>query len=332
MKSLLLSLAVICLLACPLCAQAGTFRCSLDTGYRQDDLQWTIAGDNSGQNPNILSDLDWDDVRLAMIGGRLEWIGSVAERGWMTPYAHLALDYGAVFDGEVRDSDYDEDNRQAEFSRSISETDSGYAWDAEVRAGVQMQKKLAWNDYWAWTPYVGFSHNEQSFDIEDGKQVVSDDDRAPPVGTRIRGLDSNYNAQWDGPLLGLKVEYVNRDSLQRERWAVYVDGSYHWLWYDAEADWNLRGDFEHPVSFEHEAEGDGFTVQGGFRYYFRPNWHFGGTALYRDWEADDEGIDQTYFNRVNLGIPSGENNVGTTKFNGAEWTSWAASVSIGLSF
>ena len=31
-------------------------------GYRRDDLDWNIAGDSNGNNPNILSELTWDDI------------------------------------------------------------------------------------------------------------------------------------------------------------------------------------------------------------------------------------------------------------------------------
>ena len=33
------------------------------TGYRADDLDWNIAGDINGNNPNVLSELTWDDVK-----------------------------------------------------------------------------------------------------------------------------------------------------------------------------------------------------------------------------------------------------------------------------
>ena len=31
-------------------------------GYRKDNLDWNIAGDTTGNHPNILSELTWDDV------------------------------------------------------------------------------------------------------------------------------------------------------------------------------------------------------------------------------------------------------------------------------
>lgn len=36
---------------------------SLDAGFRSDDLDWSIAGDADGNNPNILSELTWENIK-----------------------------------------------------------------------------------------------------------------------------------------------------------------------------------------------------------------------------------------------------------------------------
>ena len=36
-------------------------------GYRIDELDWNIAGDINGNNPNILSELTWDDLEVYQI-------------------------------------------------------------------------------------------------------------------------------------------------------------------------------------------------------------------------------------------------------------------------
>jgi hypothetical protein len=37
---------------------------SLSTGYRIDDLNWNIAGNISGNNPNVLSELQRSDLHI----------------------------------------------------------------------------------------------------------------------------------------------------------------------------------------------------------------------------------------------------------------------------
>jgi hypothetical protein len=43
---------------------------------------------------------------------------------------------------------------------------------------------------------------------------------------------------------------------------------YHIADYDAKADWNLRTDYQHPVSFVHKADGKGFVAKAGINYAF----------------------------------------------------------------
>jgi hypothetical protein len=44
-------------------------------GYRVDDLNWNIAGDINGNNPNIISELTWDDLESYQLKfqGRFVW-------------------------------------------------------------------------------------------------------------------------------------------------------------------------------------------------------------------------------------------------------------------
>jgi hypothetical protein len=42
----------------------GRTEVTLTGGWRQDDLRWNIAGNLQGTNPNILSELTWDNVDM----------------------------------------------------------------------------------------------------------------------------------------------------------------------------------------------------------------------------------------------------------------------------
>ena len=41
-----------------------TAQLSLLTGYRADNLDWNIAGNIDGENPNVFSELVWDDLNV----------------------------------------------------------------------------------------------------------------------------------------------------------------------------------------------------------------------------------------------------------------------------
>ena len=87
---------------------------------------------------------------------------------------------------------------------------------------------------------------------------------------------------------------------------------YHWTTYKAEANWNLRKDFAHPKSFEHDADGTGLVLSLGGGYAFSDRWSLGLNLNYQKLSTDP-GIDRFYLangtisearlNEVNLGSP-----------------------------
>jgi hypothetical protein len=99
---------------------------------------------------------------------------------------------------------------------------------------------------------IGIAFHRQAMKMRDGVQVIS----VPPWSTRplgpIDGLDSSYTANWLNIWVGLDVEYRIAGTLSAGA-AVSVHPS---LYY-AEADWNLRPNYAHPVSFVHKAFGWG---------------------------------------------------------------------------
>ena len=82
-------------------------------GYRLDDLDWSIAGNLNGTNPNIVSELTWSDLESYQLklGGK----GTI-DRVF---YLRGSAAFGWVLSGDVQDSDYNGDDRTQEFSRSI---------------------------------------------------------------------------------------------------------------------------------------------------------------------------------------------------------------------
>ena len=58
---------------------------TLSAGYRQDDLDWSIAGNDNGENPNILSELTWEDVESYQVKlqGSAVWPNRIAVKGYV---------------------------------------------------------------------------------------------------------------------------------------------------------------------------------------------------------------------------------------------------------
>ncbi|MBL1320127.1 MAG: TonB-dependent receptor [Methylophaga sp.] len=273
------------------------------TGYRKDELNWSISGLNG--TPNILSELEWEDIEIATVN-----VGTTLyfQPNWLL---NVDFTYGHIFDGDNQDSDYLGNNRTLEFSRSNNSADKGSVIDGSIHAGYQwlamsnQQKKIYL------IPKIGFSYHAQFFNITDGFQTI------PALGA-FSGLDSNYDATWYGPWLGLESEFVIGKSL-----SLGLNFEYHYAFYDATANWNLRSDFAHPESFTHEAEGYGLVGNVNARYRLNNDLSLNFSINYQDWQANRNGVDKTFFS---------DGSSLKTGFNGVNWNSFGANIGLAYQF
>jgi hypothetical protein len=260
-------------------------------GYRTGQLDWNIAGDTSGNNPNILSELTWRDLKILDVQTKAQGTNG---NGY---YFRGAAHYGRVLAGENQDSDYDGDDRTLEFSRSINDVDGSSVWGfklglgKEFPFGAKHQHRII--------PLVGYSYQVQDMRMTDGNQVLPDEGAFP-------GLNSSYEATWAGLFLGADVQFSLPGGAQ-----LQASMEVHWPQYDAQANWNLRDDFEHPVSFEHEADGNGYVVGLDWRQPLGDaRWVMGLGMDYQVWKTD-AGKDYTYGANCNC--------YGETQLNEVNW-------------
>jgi hypothetical protein len=115
------------------------------------------------------------------------------------------------------------------------------------------------------TPMLGLARQESELRSRQGRQVLWDSDHARRVGIagsvplgEFAGLDSSYQPVWESVWVGLDGEF--RPS---ERLSLRGGVKQHWFRYQAEADWNLRDDLAHPVSFRHQGDGTGWQAEVG---------------------------------------------------------------------
>jgi len=264
-------------------------------GYRSDQLNWNIARDFTGSQPNVLSELSWDDLEIYQV----QFQPSLSVAGKMKSGFRYHLrglfGWGDIFDGDNQDSDYAGDNRTLEFSRSNNAADGGDVQDFSVGAGLEFFGR---GEVWTFIPLLGYSYHEQNLQITDGYQTVSEQALAdgffgtgrinlPPLGP-IVGLDSRYHSEWYGPWLGLELIFASA-----EKWNITGTVEYHLIEYYGEADWNLREDLQHPASFRHWAEGEGFSFTMGLLRNFNRSWSGTLNVNFQKWHTDD-GTDVTY--------------------------------------
>lgn len=332
MRNAVLSFCVCLTLFLPLfgfthaAASEGIDSASLDLslGYRVDQLDWTIAGNAGGTNPNILSELTWEDLNIVelRVDGRVEI--SNKDSSPFTTVLKGTLAYGQIVSGENQDSDFGGDNRTLEWSRSNNASDDGKTLDWSGAIGLKYRLPRT---ALALTPLVGYSYHRQDLEITDGLQTLSDDaifdaiygpgpDGPAPLGS-IAGLNSSYDARWRGPWVGLDMALAAAN-----RWLLRAGAEYHWADYVGKANWNLRSDLQHPLSFQHDADGTGIVFNLAAEYLLSPSWALLLSANYQDWQADT-GTHRSFFTDETSGLQ---------QLNGVNWESYALLVGLRSNF
>jgi hypothetical protein len=228
---------------------------------------------------------------------------------------------GRVYAGRNQDSDYDEDGRAGEFSRSNNHADMGQTRDIRASVGMPLDGPSGS----VVTPLFGWAYATERLFMTQANQTIATPGRTPPEGP-FGGLNSHYDHKWTGIFLGVGSAWRPAGRLSLEGELRYLPQ----LSYTAEADWNLRvpnglppsdplydPGFAHPVSFRDEANGKGWDVSLSVTYRLDTDMDLSASADWRHWRASD-GQDRTFL---------GDGSVSDTRFNEVLWDT----VSFGLS-
>lgn len=253
-------------------AEPPPFEYSLGAGYRQDNLSWSIAGGGV----NVASEVDWKDMVIAQLraAARLNLGG-----GWLVRGSYST---GVVKSGSNRDSDYAASDRTQEYSRSDSKA-GGAVRDLSIGLGRKFRLfDLADDGAFYAAPLMGVSIHQQSLTMYEGIQTI-------PANGSIADLQNSYSTQWKGSWVGM-------DALLDLGWSISLNctAEYHRADYSAEADWNLRRDLAHPVSFRHDAAARGRLLSAGASYRVSRNFLLNASHERQRWNTYP-GYDQTYF-------------------------------------
>lgn len=236
--------------------------------YRQENLRWSIAGDVKGQNPNIYSELKWKKIRGPQIG-------ALIHKGLSEALSvQFDISYMAAVTGRVTDADYREDNRQGNFYYEKLRADKGYTLLFQAR----LQYRLYARPGISIIPFLGYINKYQHL-------YMLDNDIPLVEGKK---LESTYNPNWNGASLG-SVFLFDVKKLD-----ILFELEGHLTTYYAEANWNLREEFTHPVSFKHRATGKGVTARLYLEYPVGHNLY---AVLNTDasYLKTGEGTDKTYY-------------------------------------
>jgi hypothetical protein len=276
----------------------------LTSGSRCDNLEWSIAGNGV----NVLSELSWSDVESYQIsiGNHIQLKNNLQIRG--------QFNYAVITNGNLRDSDYGNDGAADEWSRSISESDGDQLWDIAAGGGYAF---LFFDKRLALSPMLGISYHKQNLRIQNGRQVISETNPfggadPPPVGPLSSQLNSSYFARWMGPWVGVDLRYKPKMHppvyhAMELRFSLEL----HWADYYGQGNWNLRSDLQHPISFEHEADGFGINLTAQCLVALDDQWDITIAANHQNWSTE-AGTDRKF-------LSSGRSS--TTRLNEVAWNS-----------
>ncbi len=247
----------------------------------KSELVWSIAaGPSAAYTPNILSELTYSELKSEGFGLQFSYLKKLNDN-WAF---YIEGDYSdsSITSGESQDSDYQSDNRGDEFSRSYAEIKDDLIKKEMFSVGI----KTRWFDKQGHYLTFLFGHQQHNVDI-----TVTNGVQAIPVemnGTPLVGLNSTYDSEFSSWYYGLSTEHVFKWGTIGLRYEI------HDIDFIAQADWNLRPDFQHPKSFEHTGKGDGNTLVLGYTYTFNLSWDAYFNVIHREYEIND-GYDQTFF-------------------------------------
>ena len=195
----------------------------LGQGFRQDHLKWSISGQH--KKPNILSELDFKDVKIYMSTLR----GILYNDKYK---GELTLGYGKVYSGTCRDSDYFRNDRRAEFSRSYSRIPGSYNVDTSIKFG----RIFPLNHGLTFTSSIGYATYIQKYDMRNGYQTILGTKTFHKNQMKISGLKSSYKARWSAPFVDFVLTVPILPS-------VHIDVGYTFYYpvtYSGHGYWNLR--------------------------------------------------------------------------------------------
>jgi Protochlamydia outer membrane protein len=232
---------------------------------QQQNFNWSIAGNQNGESPNVLSELKWKDVSGTAYSASLQW------NFWHRFAVMGSYNRVDVHSGSVNDMDYGADNRtQPVYTGNFSDN-KGYTTSWLAGAGYVIFN----NKLFSLIPYAGYSNSVQNLYIVD-------------LSGQFPTLNSSYFTSWKGPFVKVTSSIKIWRALKFAGDITYIQANYN-----AHGDWNLIQEFQHPISYTHVADGYGLDANARLIYNITPHIAVYGSYGYYNWETGD-GTDQLY--------------------------------------
>lgn len=211
-------------------------------GYASEELDWSIAGNLSGEAPNVYSELIWKDLQGPAFQLNVKW------DVWRKFFLETELYRSKIISGVASDTDYQLDNRLNPSFQANLKSDEGKMQYISVALGFRFLDSKKY----AITSVVGYGHDRQFLTLMDYNEEA------------VEKINSSYTTRWNGPFISLRPTLNLSKKL-----SLKASVTYHQLEYMATADWNLIEEFSRPVSFRHVAKG--YRFDQGIELFFSLN-------------------------------------------------------------
>lgn len=220
------------------------FELSYSNYFAKNNLTWSISGNILGRNPNIYSELYFNDI--------WSWGQNISIRRHLFHNVNLNLSFKnlKVLSGNGTDSDYAGDNRTEMFSQLnfISKKGAGQVYDVGLSYNLQTDKKLSF------VFGLGYTLHYQTFFLN-SREIVELNSTykiAPKLYGIFIGVGKRFFSYIDSNLF-LQVNGVD---------------------YFARGNWNMIKEFKHPISFVHNANGYSIGVEFKNKFQINKNFSF----------------------------------------------------------
>jgi hypothetical protein len=250
-------------------------------GLSQEAVDWSIAGNVQGRDPNILSELIWKNVRgpAVNIGISLKLKTGIL--------AKLESSYQKTIVGDVTDTDYQGDDRTSPSFHASVDCDKGFILNLNGEAGYnfKINSKI---DLQGW---IGYTFDQSLLYLQNSE------------GSGDQKLNSTYENFWKGITFSIGGDFQILNRL-----AASPRLTYKQLRYRAVGNWNLIDEFQHPESFKHDAKGFGlggeirvaYSLGEKLSLYLLPQYTFAETGRGTDRVFLQNGqVEKTQMNGAN---------------------------------
>ena len=214
-------------------SQENKITISLGPSLSSTNLSWSISGNIEGTSPNILSEVKYYDILVFGPSVKLVY------HGVKNMKFSMGFQKGWTLAGKVSDRDFAGDDRTKLTYDETFDSDKGRVYGLTIGGSYCF---LNSENFVVWGHLIFSNEVQRYYSLKD----------------EIPNLKTTYQTNRKAVLLGLGGVYSIGEKIK-----IPLDIFYSLNRITSEANWNLIEAFQHPLSFQHFADGNGYSIDLG---------------------------------------------------------------------